>query len=82
MNENKKLEIAVLEREEWAVWCRETCFYADSSGFIFRPAPQFSGNLVFKILDYREKPVALGGRILNEDLLSKLQNFIKIAAEK
>lgn len=79
----KKLKIAVLEREEWAVLCqKELCFYVDGSGVIFRPAPQFSGNLVLKILDYREEPVALGGRILNENLLSKLQNFIKIAAEK
>jgi cell division septal protein FtsQ len=79
----KKLEIAILEREKWAVWCwKESCFYADSSGVIFREAPQFSGNLVLKILDQREEPVTLGSRILDENLLNKLQNFIKTAAEK
>jgi len=48
-----KLDLKVYERSPKFLWCQsgeiEKCFYVDETGFIFAEAPNFSGNILFKI---------------------------------
>ena len=73
---NRILRINIKERDSWAVWCSEKCFYLDSSGVIFQPAPQFFGDLVLKITYKRAENFNLGDTVIAKETLRKLEGFI------
>lgn len=46
------LYIRAKERREYALWCQDTsdeapCYYVDTQGFVFAPAPQYSDGVIF-----------------------------------
>lgn len=42
------LNINIIEKKAFALWCRDSCYFLDRAGNIFSPAPDFSGN-VYKV---------------------------------
>ncbi len=79
---NKDLRITIKEKDGWAVWCSEKCFYMDDGGIIFQPAPQFLGGLVFKITDKRAENFKLGDAVIKKDELDGLKSFMNDAERK
>ncbi len=60
---------------------KESCVFADSDGFIFQPAPNFSGAIFLKFFDEREQPSAIGKMIMNSPEFKKLSSFAGLLKE-
>jgi|SRR5581483_1987602 len=79
----KTLEVAITERKPVGQWCdgNQSCYFLDSNGMIFAPAPQFSGNAYFKYygLVATDTPVGnsyLTGRFSDiNDFIASVQNM-------
>jgi cell division septal protein FtsQ len=65
-NFSRKLSVLTEERKAEALWCVNSlatstdsgeaeCAFVDENGFIFQPAPSFSGGIFLKFFDEREK---------------------------
>jgi len=73
-----RLSIAVEEYEGWGVLCHkepEECFWIDHGGVAFDPAPGFTGVIVPKVRDERERDVKLGERQLSDALMRLITYF-------
>ncbi len=51
---------------------RGGCAFVDASGFIFQPAPLFSGTIFLKFFDERDNPPGIGKEMLTEAEFKKL----------
>ncbi len=55
----------------------ESCYFADSLGFVYEKSPIFSENVYFKyFMNTSSSSVAIGSVFLNKDRFAKLQQFI------
>lgn len=66
---------AVIEREPYALYCSSSCFFMDSTGFIFAEAPDFSDDVY---LIYKSEPEdydPLGTQFVSSEEFSKLDKF-------
>ena len=78
----RKIEIDMDEREKLGVWCKTTtnnqelitnnCWWFDENGVIFEEAPIVEGEMIYKIIDSSNRELALGDRILDENLFNNL----------
>jgi len=85
LEDTKTLGIQVEERKPLALYCVETgdfreannCFFLDEEGFIFAPAPAFSGEVyfIYSCGENTESPV--GHSFLNKGDFVDLVDFIK-----
>lgn len=71
------LNITIKEKSSFALWCgTESCYFIDSTGFIFSKAPEFSGN-VYKIfsglIEEDESDGALRKQFLSENMIMSLK---------
>ena len=57
------LRVEISERQPVALWCDGDCYYLDSTGLVYSPAPQFSNN-PFLLLTDIALPTPLGSRPL------------------
>lgn len=64
--------VTIEERSPFALWCNETCFVVDSSGFIYAPAEETAGLLTF------EKGLAPGDPIGQTFLRGRLSSVVGI----
>ncbi len=66
----------------------ESCVFMDENGFIFQPAPSFSGGIFVKFIDERQASsspsgnTAIGKETITESELQKLLSFEKLLAGK
>lgn len=79
---SRKVFISVEERKPEALWCKKDfCAFLDEAGFIFEPAPVFSGTIFPKFFDERETPADIGKEILPAAEFQKL-HFVLETLEK
>lgn len=85
----QKISVLLEERKPEALWCisrgatstnsdkfsEEECAFMDEKGFIFQPAPSFSGAIFIKFLDERQEPAAIGKKAISETEFQKLLSF-------
>lgn len=58
VGEQNKLTIDVVERDPVGLWCADTCYYLDETGYIFEEAPQFSEEVYVTYRgDIKEGPI-------------------------
>ena len=75
------LDLRIAEREEDGVWCRKLgeeldCYFIDSEGYVFAPAPTYSDGVVFSYHGYIEgDPV--GSQYIEGDALKNISAFIQ-----
>jgi len=91
---NKQLAIAVTEREPAYLWCGETipatrqasfdstCFFLDSTGYIFSLAPQFSDSVYSRIYTTLPNTVGdeaspIGQYAMTSSVLARVATFAK-----
>jgi len=60
---------------------KESCAFADADGFIFQPAPSFSGAIFLKFFDEREQPSGMGKMMTDGDEFQKLTSFAGLLKE-
>lgn len=72
--EKNVLNIVVTEKKAFALWCDTSCYFLDSSGDIFSPAPDFSGN-VYKIFSGSVDGDPLGKIFLGEEAISGIKKI-------
>jgi len=53
----------------------EKCFYLDSDGVIFRPAPSMSGSLVLKIIDSKKQGAEIGEQVIAAETADFIQQI-------
>ncbi|MDP3052079.1 MAG: FtsQ-type POTRA domain-containing protein [bacterium] len=61
---------------------KESCAFADDSGFIFQPAPNFSGAIFLKFFDEREQMSGMGKMMTDSSEFKKLSSFAGLLKEK
>ena len=85
----QSVEIKIVERDPFAIWCEaknipddevETittpaCYFLDKDGLIFAEAPQFSENVYLKIFGDTGSDLPIGETILPREEFLKLMNF-------
>lgn len=72
----QSLRLAVEERKGEYLWCLldDTCYFTDATGFVFAPAPKFSGHLYLEIAaGSAENPV--GRQVMPEKDFRRLVKF-------
>ena len=70
-----RLNITIRERKPFAIWCQGgQCAWFDHSGFIFAPAPYFSGSAILKVEDERGKNF-FGSNFLPPETLERINLF-------
>lgn len=79
---NRDIQVVVREHALWGVYClsgAEECYYVGTDGVLFAVSPQFTGNVIFRITDYRQggNAYALGSRVVAEDTREKIQYMEK-----
>lgn len=77
----KTVEIQIRERDNWAVWCGQKCFYMDAGGVIFKEAPKFFGQLFLKVDDERKIPFKEGDQVMDTVVLKNMKNEFMNRAE-
>jgi len=68
----KGLFINILEKEARGIYCVDTCYYFDTKGVAYEPAPKTKGFLVLNITDQRDVSVSLGDVILAESFVNSI----------
>ena len=68
--------IEVSERRPAALWCDSDCYYLDSTGLVYSPAPQFSNNPLL-VLTGLSLPIPIGSRPL---AISDFEHLLKVRA--
>ncbi len=75
----RALRVVIKEYAGWGILCRtneEGCFWIDRAGIAFEPAPTgFSGAIVPKITDERDRAVQLKGRHLSDAMMRLITFF-------
>jgi hypothetical protein len=74
----RTLEVHITEYNGWGILCHgepEECFWIDRAGVAFDRAPGFSGIIVPKILDKRERELKLGERQISDAMMSLIAYF-------
>ena len=84
LTDSKTLEIKIEERQPYALYCKQTenfleaadCFFLDDEGFIFAPAPSFSGEVffIYSGLGFNDP---LGKHFLEQEQFKSLSLFLK-----
>ncbi len=68
------LNINIVEKKAFALWCSDTCYFMDESGNIFSSAPDFNGTVYKKFYGGIDgDPV--GKNLLSKDALSKIKTI-------
>lgn len=71
----RSINIEVVEREKFVVWCEGECFWIDEKGIIFSEAPETEGALIKIVRVNSERRLMLGERPLPE---KEIQTFVQI----
>ncbi|OGZ03015.1 MAG: hypothetical protein A2430_00700 [Candidatus Liptonbacteria bacterium RIFOXYC1_FULL_36_8] len=77
--------ISLKEREKFGIWCQKTeeslknCFWFDKLGKTFLSAPLSEGGFV-KLVE-SDKPLSLGGKVMEENFFNNLLKIFNIASE-
>ena len=96
---SQKLSVAVEERKAKALWCGQLdfvseaerlCAFLDETGFIFQPAPNFSGAIFLKFFDERKEPASpsqggpsgIGKMMIDPAEFKKIYLFAELLAKK
>ena len=58
----RSINIKVVEREKFVVWCEGECFWIDEKGIIFSDAPETEGTLIKIVRVNSERKFILGER--------------------
>ncbi len=70
------LSISVTERTSAYLWCLKLqCYFMDSTGFVYAPAPNFSGN-AFLVLSGNITGDPIGSYYLDQDRFSSLKGLV------
>ena len=85
----KTLEVNVIEREPFALYCESAlrpedaaaCYFLDDTGFIFDQAPSFSGTVYFIYATETPLEEPLGKQYLSDTEFKPLARFISQLAE-
>ena len=85
--QNNVLQLSLKEKSAFALWCGDiSCYFLDSTGFIFSRAPEFSGNVYKTFTGFVKEDVeggALGKQFLSTDKILMIQKVIDaLEAEK
>ncbi len=59
-----------------------SCAFIDEDGFIFQPAPSFSGQIFIRFSDERKKPAGIGEEIISKTEFQKLIIFKNLLVRK
>lgn len=84
------IEIVVEERQPFALWCGENrlegaipkCFFLDETGFIYGPAPDFTGDVYFHYYGSLPKSDPVGQHFLSQEEFSRLSFFFIALVER
>jgi cell division septal protein FtsQ len=85
----QKISVFLEEREPKALWCiglnattteisEVSCAFVDEKGFIFQPAPSFSGAIFVKFFDKRQEPADIGKEMMSESEFQNLDSFAEL----
>lgn len=78
---NRTVSVTFTSRERWSVWCQEdgtACFWIDrSEGIVMEEAAFAEGQLVFRLLEARDKPPVLGSHILPPPLFKNAAHILE-----
>lgn len=77
----QKISLNIETRKPEALWCKnESCAFVDPGGFIFAPAPDFSGPIFLKFSDERPAAPEMGKNMLSPDEFKNLITFKNLLA--
>ena len=68
----KGLFVNILEKEARGIYCVDTCYYFDTKGVAYEPAPATKGFLILNITDRRDISVNLGDVVLAESFVNSI----------
>jgi|SRR3989338_7498505 len=63
------IAVEIRERELWAIYCSQKCFFIDKSGFMYEEAFTNSGNLI-RIVKTDNEKLGIGGYALTEETIN------------
>ncbi|TSC59640.1 MAG: Uncharacterized protein LiPW15_660 [Parcubacteria group bacterium LiPW_15] len=79
---SKKIEIRVVERKPYGIWCMGTeapeCFWFDGDGYIFKRGLSTEGNIIKSVSDLSGRKLGLGNRVLGEDFFPNLKSAFDV----
>lgn len=67
------LSIQIKEREPWAVYCSQKCFFIDKSGFAYEESFINSGNLI-KLIKGDDDNISIGKYAINNETINIFSN--------
>jgi|SRR3989344_2112392 len=70
------LRVSVREREPYALWCSETCYLMDETGFVFGEAEAGTENLYYRF-EQQATTTPIGTTVLEQERLLDLMSFLK-----
>lgn len=81
----KSMKVVVTERSAVAEYCRDIsdpaapddCYFIDDTGYIFAPAPAFSGNVYFTYATAEPFGNPIGESVLDRSVFSASRDFVK-----
>ncbi len=73
--DSNSLVIEVVERQPVALWCDESCYYVDDTGYIFAEAPHFTEN-VYISYQGKIKDEPIGNIFLPESDFREIRSFV------
>jgi len=73
-----QVKITITERSEVGIWSQgKESFYFDSEGVLFRPAPDYQGQIITPVVAKIEKKIKLGDKIAPPELHSAVMELIE-----
>ncbi len=75
---DRGITITVAPRERYVVWCgtNENCYWVDTNGVIFEPAPVADGQLVQTVFDDAEPVGSIGNTVLATETFSIVKKIL------
>jgi len=55
-----------------------TCYWFDANGVLFAEAPAMEGELIKKVSDFSNRPLKLGDKVLEENMLKNLKKIFEV----
>lgn len=83
------LTVNFKKRVQIGIWCHPTggqpqadnCYYFDKEGIVFSQAPETEGGLILKITDLSKNDIPLGDKVLGDNRIYFIINFIDIVGK-
>lgn len=81
---SKTLEVDLVEREPFALYCEDVsdfeepsgCFFLDETGYIFSEAPVFSGDVYMLYTIEPKLEMPLGSRLISSEEFEEIKTFV------